>query len=42
MGSEVRKRWLTTGFEVLCLIDGNPDAKPLMLLHAKRGIIRKL
>jgi pimeloyl-ACP methyl ester carboxylesterase len=34
MGSEVRKLRLGTGIEVPCFIDGDPDAKPLMLLHA--------
>jgi hypothetical protein len=42
MGSEVRKLRLATGIEAPCFIDGDPDAKPLMLLHAWGGILRKL
>lgn len=34
MGSEVRKLRLATGIELPCFIDGDADAKPLLLLHA--------
>ena len=34
MGSTVRKLSLSTGIEVPCFIEGDPDAQPLLLLHA--------
>lgn len=34
MGSLIRQLRLSTGIEVPCLIHGEADARPLMLLHA--------
>lgn len=45
MGSEVQDLRLTTGIQVPCLIQGEPDAQPVLLLHAwgeSRGSFARL